>query len=829
MALCVWLNASMSTIFNQRSDGSALLYIDGDLQFDTRDEAIYHECLALPAAALAAKRLGKDLAVLVCGGGDGFCVRELLKSTAVASIDLVDYDHTVLRLGKNELAQFNGDSLNDPRVRVHAQDCVQFGEYKKADGEKYDLVICDLTVPQELKHCTAYQTPWYHCLRDLLAAGGVIALNAVSPTKYPDAYWSMYNNLRHAELFPRAYRVALPSFAAQGYGADWGFLLGSNEPILAEELECNLELPEPRHQLTDTVALRRLFLFPASIAARRQCSLPADSGSGILIHYMNNPHFEREPTRTDWDALAFTIDPAILPQPHCDHQLLPLEVRTAVIDCEREGLNEERLLERVLELMPSLQRSQTREMVAEFLEDPWRFLRAINFGELVEKLLERAAKLPAKLVAELHLLKQSIKDIAGDYRRLMELGTRVITVTMLVVVLANLFSPDAAYGKGSDGGVGGYSADGSSFSRPAHTQYDSAGVEPELAMAGGFRSSRISNAGASVDEMGTIYPMRTYRYYPRYRYYRTYHSHHVQDQPKLSKGAYRLSPEADILDDGRVVISLTDNAFLLINDDSTTVVDSWTGEPILDLAADRVQLWRIYYEIARQRRGLDMSLKAKQDWMGWISWLKFSPWYADDQREVKNIQDMGQRLETALANIGTQPGTAPLTTSPPTPYAIEVISSAWMMPDGSSIALKLPSNQIVYMTGRDWYTDEELKQRFAQPYPEGFRKVIVAVLSKRVKDESAARKRLNASLADANQDLNSLYKDSYEYNQARSDTAMSSLVEYGSTEITLREALKRTADDTALVQQRIVLIQRQIDDLPQETRAAQTLLERLGP
>ena len=52
------------------------LYIDGDFQFDTADEALYHEMLALPPLCLVKKISKTALRVLICGGGDGLALRE---------------------------------------------------------------------------------------------------------------------------------------------------------------------------------------------------------------------------------------------------------------------------------------------------------------------------------------------------------------------------------------------------------------------------------------------------------------------------------------------------------------------------------------------------------------------------------------------------------------------------------------------------------------------------------------------------------------------------------------------------------------------------------
>jgi spermidine synthase len=83
----------MPVNFQTRSDGSSFLVIDGDLQFDSRDERIYHETLVLPTVSLARLRKpGNLLRILVCGGGDGLVAREILKYSDVVHIDLYDYD-----------------------------------------------------------------------------------------------------------------------------------------------------------------------------------------------------------------------------------------------------------------------------------------------------------------------------------------------------------------------------------------------------------------------------------------------------------------------------------------------------------------------------------------------------------------------------------------------------------------------------------------------------------------------------------------------------------------------------------------------------------------
>lgn len=64
------------------------LYINGNLQFSSRDEKRYHEALVIPAMQMAAQHQR----VLILGGGDGLAAREVLKFPQVQSVTLIDLD-----------------------------------------------------------------------------------------------------------------------------------------------------------------------------------------------------------------------------------------------------------------------------------------------------------------------------------------------------------------------------------------------------------------------------------------------------------------------------------------------------------------------------------------------------------------------------------------------------------------------------------------------------------------------------------------------------------------------------------------------------------------
>jgi spermidine synthase len=829
----------MTINYQTRSDGSSFLIIDDDLQFDTRDERIYHEGLALPAVAVAAARLkGKlvdssqfsgrkdstaSLRVLICGGGDGLALREVLKHNSVSQVDLYDYDSRVVALGKSEIAAVNERSLFDPRVNIFIDDCRNAVLKAVSEGLKYDVIVLDLVFPQCLETAKLHTVEWYRQLSSVLSADGVMTINAASPSKIPDAYWSIYNSIRTAELHARPFRVCLPSFNARGYGKDWGFFLAAKNTVTADEIE-QITLPAHVSQLRSAEQLRKLFYFPSIVAQRRAYSLPSSGTSDILLHYSRNSHPDIHVHETGWDALSFSIDPAPLPEPDQGDHLLPLELRLALIASENdtESIDEQTIFERMMSLMPSLHKGQTRAMIAEFVRDPGRFLQTIDFEALVDELLARAAELPEKLVQELVLLKETAIDFFNDYERLFKLGTRIITITALVVVIGNLISPDAVYGKGGEQ-VGSFGSEPGGFSRPLHTSYDSFDAEPSIASGSGFRSRSYGNS--YVDETGMLYRSHYYNYCSC-RYGRREPTHRVVQ----TKAIFKLSPEADVLEDGRVAINLVENAaFMLLYEGFSTVIDAKTSNAVVDLAPDQSLLWRVHKEVERQINGLKKSYELKRQWIAWFSWLDFMPWYEDDQVELQNLHDMQPILELALKNLGPvpdyAPGTPPTPVPPPVPGAIEIVSEIYLLPDASTVALRLPTG-LAFMTDTNWYKEESLKSQITDPpYPGDFKNVLRVMLKQQIADATLTETRLQKNLDEANKTMNSLDSDLRQYNACKADTQMWEAVDYGSQQISLAEALKRTTSDIDRCQQRISLIRKAIFDAPREKELAERLLK----
>eukprot|EP01036_Dinobryon_divergens_P017994 gene17994-24480_t len=96
-----------------RSEAGVRLFLNGNLQFHSRDEYRYHEALVHPAMAAH----GAPKRVLVLGGGDGMAVREVLKYPSVESVTLVELDPAMTQIFSQNpaLARLNDHALQNPK------------------------------------------------------------------------------------------------------------------------------------------------------------------------------------------------------------------------------------------------------------------------------------------------------------------------------------------------------------------------------------------------------------------------------------------------------------------------------------------------------------------------------------------------------------------------------------------------------------------------------------------------------------------------------------------------------------------------------------------
>jgi len=225
------------------------LFLNGNLQFHSRDEYRYHEALVHPAMAAH----GAPRHVLVLGGGDGMAVREVLKYPSVERVTLVDLDPAMTRLFSSEpmLTALNAQSLRSPKVQVINADAFTWLD---ANDEHFDVVIADFPDPSNHAIGKLYSTSFYALLERHLAASGYAVIQTTSPLVARRSFWTVVSTVEAVGLSATPYHAHVPSFG------EWGFVLASHRPFAMPR-----ELP-PGLRFVSASGLPALFDFPPDMA-----------------------------------------------------------------------------------------------------------------------------------------------------------------------------------------------------------------------------------------------------------------------------------------------------------------------------------------------------------------------------------------------------------------------------------------------------------------------------------------------------------------------------------------------------------------------------------
>jgi spermidine synthase len=199
-----------------RRGGDMRLYLDGGLQFSTRDEHRYTESLVYPA-------LGEETrSALVLGGGDGLAARELLRQPGIDTIVQVELDPAVIHLARTTLRDVNNGALDDPRIDVVIDDAMTWLREPPPGARPpggFDAVIVDLPDPDTPMLGRLYSTEFYALATRALAPGGLMVVQAGSAYSTPTAFWRTVSTIEAAGYAVTPYHVHVPTFG------DWGFVL----------------------------------------------------------------------------------------------------------------------------------------------------------------------------------------------------------------------------------------------------------------------------------------------------------------------------------------------------------------------------------------------------------------------------------------------------------------------------------------------------------------------------------------------------------------------------------------------------------------------------
>jgi spermidine synthase len=222
------------------------LYINGNLQFSSRDEYRYHEALVHPM--LQSMPWARN--VLVLGGGDGLALREILRYPNIQHVTLVDLDPAMTGAFKTraELVKLNHGSFSDPRVTVINADAAMWLQH--SDG-MFDAAVVDFPDPSSFALGKLYSVPFFGMLRKHLSANGLVVVQSTSPFFAPHAFWTIDATLRDVGLSTWPYHAYVPSFG------EWGFILASPQPRYTPPQQYRLPM---RYLNAETT--REMFAFP---------------------------------------------------------------------------------------------------------------------------------------------------------------------------------------------------------------------------------------------------------------------------------------------------------------------------------------------------------------------------------------------------------------------------------------------------------------------------------------------------------------------------------------------------------------------------------------
>ena len=195
------------------------LFLNGNLQFHSRDEYRYHEALVHPAMAAH----GAPRKVLVLGGGDGMAAREILKYASVESVTLVELDPHMTQLFSAQplLRGLNADSLRSSRMHIVNADAFAWLEQ---NADSFDVIVVDFPDPTNFSIGKLYTQSFYRLIDQHLNASGYAVVQTTSPLIARQSFWTVATTLEAAGLATTPYHVHVPSFG------EWGFILASRRP-----------------------------------------------------------------------------------------------------------------------------------------------------------------------------------------------------------------------------------------------------------------------------------------------------------------------------------------------------------------------------------------------------------------------------------------------------------------------------------------------------------------------------------------------------------------------------------------------------------------------
>jgi spermidine synthase len=196
-----------------------VLTLDDLVMLTSRDEFVYHEMLVhVPLCAMEAPR-----DVLIIGGGDCGCIREVLKHPGIERVVQCEIDERVTRVSE-QFFDWVTPTIADPRVELVFDDGV---EYIEKNQESFDLIIVDSTDPVG-PAVGLFLSDFYRRAGAALRQGGVMVAQTEAPFWYPVELGRIHAQMRKAFDHVDHYWGTIPTYPSGSW--TWGFASNSRRP-----------------------------------------------------------------------------------------------------------------------------------------------------------------------------------------------------------------------------------------------------------------------------------------------------------------------------------------------------------------------------------------------------------------------------------------------------------------------------------------------------------------------------------------------------------------------------------------------------------------------
>lgn len=200
------------------------LFLDGMMQTSSGDEFIYHEMLAW----VPLKSHPRPRRVLIVGGGDGGLAREVLTSSDVEEVHMVEIDPLVIEVAQRFLPH-HSTAFHDPRLTVFIADGMEY--LSRNDVPSYDLILVDSTDPEGTGPASVLYTQAFHRrVFAALADDGLFVQQTGTPFYNPEVLQATSTSVQDTFPLCRVFWCVVPTYP----GGLFTFTSGSKQHDVME-------------------------------------------------------------------------------------------------------------------------------------------------------------------------------------------------------------------------------------------------------------------------------------------------------------------------------------------------------------------------------------------------------------------------------------------------------------------------------------------------------------------------------------------------------------------------------------------------------------------